>query len=109
MSVADAEFYNIVSLDVSVPLRMVSQLTARMGGTSTCWMPFFACSCALIFAAAAAAAAAALLGVDGLLSDLGLRDAFARGLRLLRESVFLSAGDRDLRSNLEGLRGSGSV
>lgn len=31
-----------------------AQLTERIGGTSTCWMPFFACSWALILAAAAA-------------------------------------------------------
>src|SRR5690242_2663733 len=43
--------------------------TERMGGTSTCWMPFFAWICALILAAAAAAAAAALFfmpALDGL-------------------------------------------
>lgn len=82
-----------------------------IGGTSTVWMPLRASICALILAAAAAAAAAGSAGVLGLLSVEGLRADLESGLRLLRESDSrsLETGDRDLRSNREFLRGSGSV
>jgi len=42
-------------------------------------------------------------------SGFGLWDPLASGLRLLLDSVCLEDGDRDRRSNLEALRGSGSV
>lgn len=82
-----------------------------IGGTSTCCIPLRASICALILAAAAAAAAAGSAGVFdfGLSSVAGLRA--ERGLRLLRgsESRSLDTGERDLRSNREFFRGSGSV
>ena len=80
-----------------------------IGGTSTCWMPRRASICALILAAAAAAAAAGSTGVMGFESIEGLRTDFDKGLLLRRDSEFLETGERDLRSNLEVFRGSGSV
>lgn len=82
-----------------------------MGGTSTDWTPLLASIWALILAATAATAAARSTGVLGLLSAEGLRADLESGLRLLRESdsCSLETGDRDLRSNREFLRGSGSV
>lgn len=81
----------------------------RIGGTSTCWMPFFACIEALIRAAAAAAAAA---GSAGLLapSVAGL-DTFAdfEGLLLRRVSECLLTGDRERLSKREDRLISGSV
>lgn len=41
-------------LDVEVDGWGAVVLTERIGGTSTCWIPFLACNCALILAAAAA-------------------------------------------------------
>jgi len=82
-------------------------LEVLIGGTSICWMPLRASIWALILAAAAAAAAAASTGVFGLPSVTGL--CFASGLRLLLDSEFLATGERDLRSNREFFRGSGSV
>jgi hypothetical protein len=41
-------------LDVEVDGVGAVVLTERIGGTSTCWIPFLACNCALILAAAAA-------------------------------------------------------
>ena len=72
-------------------------------------MPLRASICALILAAAAAAAAAGSAGVLGLLSVDGLLADLARGLRLLRDSESLATGERDLRSNREVFRASGSV
>jgi hypothetical protein len=71
-------------------------LTERIGGTSTCWMPFFAWICALILAAAAAAAAAALFlvpAVDGLSEP-----SRATGLRARCDSDSRLEGDRERRS-----------
>ena len=74
--------------------------TERIGGTSTCWMPFFAWICALILAAAAAAAAAALflvLALDGL-SVSSRVTAGAGGLRSRCASDSLRDGDLERRS-----------
>lgn len=74
-----------------------------MGGTSTCWMPFFAVMDALILAAAAAAAAAASF----LLSPLaGLSTLFATGLRSRPGSELLRLGDADLLSKRDLRAGS---
>ena len=72
--------------------------TERIGGTSTCWMPFFAWICALILAAAAAAAAAALflvLALDGLSVSSRVT---AGGLRSRCASDSLRDGDLERRS-----------
>lgn len=65
----------------------------------------------MILAAAAAAAAAGSVAVLGLVVSVeeGLRADLDSGLRLLRGSESLATGERDLRSNLEFFRGSGSV
>jgi len=77
--------------------------TERIGGTSTCCMPFFALIEALILAAAAAAAAAAsALSVP----FAGVSTLFAIGLRLRRASDSLRAGERDLRSKRDFRGGS---
>lgn len=70
--------------------------TERIGGTSTCWMPFFAWICALILAAAAAAfAAASFLKLD----DAGLSvPSRAIGLRARCDSDSLRDGDLERRS-----------
>ena len=106
-----------------------SKLTVRMGGTSTCCMPFFACIEALILAAAAAvkrsvthltaeiisgdslpaAAAGSRPGVL-LSSRPGLKDELlAKGLRLLLTSGCLPEGERERRSKREERLTSGSV
>ena len=72
-------------------------------------MPLRASICALMRAAAAAAAAAGSTGVLGFVSVEVLLADLDNGLRLLRDSESLATGERDLRSNLEGFRGSGSV
>lgn len=54
-------------------IRGLEVLTDRIGGTSTCWMPFLACICALMRAAAAAAAAAAFAGSFFSVEAVGLR------------------------------------
>jgi hypothetical protein len=79
--------------------------TERMGGTSTCWMPFFAWICALILAAAAAAAAALFLtpALAGLL--VASREA---GLRSRCDSDSLRVGDRERRSVSKRERGARS-
>lgn len=79
----------------------------RIGGTSTCWIPFFAWIWALILAAAAAAAAAGSEGLRLAEAEAGLLEARASGLRLLRGSL-TAGGDRDRRSNLDVRFGSGS-
>lgn len=67
-----------------------------MGGTSTCWMPFFAWICALILAAAAAAAAAALFLK---LADAGLSvPSREMGLRARCDSDSRRDGERERRS-----------
>lgn len=75
----------------------------RIGGTSTCWIPFFAWICALILAAAAAAAAAASVTLAFFCSALeGLSEAPRPiGLRVRRESGSLLEGDRERRSKRE--------
>lgn len=81
----------------------------RIGGTSTCWTPFFALIWAFILAAAALAAAAASIAltlgceptVDGLsLASRGI------GLRVRRGSDSRVDGERERRSKRE--RGAGS-
>lgn len=97
-----------------------------IGGTSTCWIPFLAWIWALIFAAAAATglsvsqwhrkavfdsptAAAGSTPPDFGGSALALSESFSSGLLLRRGSDLLAGGERDRRSNLEALLGSGSV
>ena len=103
----------------------------RIGGTSTCWIPFFAWIWALILAAAAAgnicqpnsqicnsifpghvpAAAAGSAPPFFAASGAGLSDALATGLLLRLDSVvgFRAGGERERLSNLETLFSSGSV
>ena len=102
--------------------------TERIGGTSTCCIPFFACKDALIFAAAAAsrrlasvvwesctsnlpaAAAGSPPGAFLFSSDLGLKaDSLATGLRLRLDSECRLDGERDRRSKREDRLTSGSV
>jgi hypothetical protein len=83
-------------------------LTERIGGTSTCWMPFFAWICALILAAAAAAAAAALFLVRPAAD--GLSDASrATGLRARSASDSRLEGERERRSVSKRERAGRSV
>lgn len=95
--------------------------TERMGGTSTCWMPFFAWICALILAAAAAAAAAfALTAAAAGLSvpappapapaPASIEPSRAIGLRSRCASDSRRDGERDRRSvsKRDRLGGSGS-
>jgi hypothetical protein len=84
------------------------KLTERIGGTSTCWMPFFAWICALILAAAAAAAAAALFLVVPAVE--GLSEASrAMGLRARCDSGSRLGGERERRSVSKRERAGRSV
>lgn len=80
----------------------VGEHTERIGGTSTCWMPFFAWICALILAAAAAAAAAASVTLAFFSAFAGLSEApRPMGLRVRRDSGSRLDGDRERRSKRE--------
>jgi len=76
-----------------------------MGGTSTCWMPFFAWMEALILAAAAAAAAAASC-LSSPVPDPSTLAATAVGLRSRCGSESLRVGERDRLSKRDFLAGS---
>jgi hypothetical protein len=81
---------------MSMPSGANEGLTERIGGTSICWMPFFAWICAFILAAAAAAAAAALFLV---LAAEGLSVASrVKGLRARCDSDSRREGERERRS-----------
>ena len=106
----------------------IPRLTDRIGGTSTCCIPFLACMEALILAAAAAiqgelicrpasisldcspAAAAGSRAAFFFSSVPGLRTrSLAMGLRLRRVSELLPVGERERLSNREERLTSGSV
>jgi hypothetical protein len=74
-----------------------SRRTERIGGTSTCWMPFFAWICALILAAAAAAAAALFLTMLAAVEGLSVSSR-AIGLRARSDSDSRRDGERERRS-----------
>jgi hypothetical protein len=82
--------------------------TERIGGTSTCWMPFFAWICALILAAAAAAAAAALFLVVPAVEGLSVASR-AIGLRARCGSDSRREGERERRSVSKRERAGRSV
>jgi hypothetical protein len=93
-------------LAVVIETKYVSaQLTERIGGTSTCWMPVLALIPAAIFAATAAAFAAASPGswaAFSVLEPAGLSVApRSTGLRWRRGSDSRFEGDRERRSKRE--------